>query len=152
MQVRDFMITDVITVKATATIKELLSIMVDNRIGGLPVVDDQGNLVGMVSDGDILRFLAPKPLQLINLYNAMYVEAETIEDVLEHNLDAPVKKIMTKRFILKVSPDEEFEKTIRLLSQHHYKKLPVVNEAGRVIGVISRGDLIFNISQKMISL
>ncbi|AXI08212.1 CBS domain-containing protein [Oceanobacillus zhaokaii] len=151
MQARDIMITNVYTVKATDTLKDLLEIMVKNRIGGLPVVDDQGNLVGMVSDGDVLRFLAPKPFQIIDLYNAMYLEAETIEDVLQQKLDTPVKKIMTKRFILKLSPDEEFEKTIRLLSQHHYKKLPVVNEAGRVIGVISRGDLIFNISQKMIA-
>lgn len=152
MQVRDFMIKDVYTVKATDTIRDLLGIMVKHRIGGLPVVDDENKLVGMVSDGDVLRFLAPKPLQMVALYSAIYVEAEKIEDVLEYNLDTPIQKIMTKRFILKVSPDEEFEKTIRLLSQHRYKKLPVVNEAGRVIGVISRGDLIFNIAQKMVTL
>lgn len=152
MQVRDFMITKVITVKPTTTIKELLTIFVSNRIGGVPVVDDKDNLVGIVSDGDVLRYLTPKPRNIYGLYNLVYVEeAETIEGVLEEKLDTQVKEIMTKRNILTVPPDEEFEKTIRLLSNHHYKKLPVVNGAGRVIGVLSRGDLVYNISKKIIS-
>ncbi|WHY03112.1 CBS domain-containing protein [Neobacillus sp. DY30] len=58
---------------------------------------------------------------------------------------------MTKRNLLFVSPDEEFDKTLRLLARHHFKKLPVVNGAGRVIGVLSRGEIISNISKKIIS-
>lgn len=152
MQVRDFMIRKVITVKPTNTVKELLQVLISNRIGGVPVVDDKDNLVGIVSDGDVLRFLSPKPTSIIGLYSLVYVEeAEKIEEVLERKLDTPVSKIMTKRNILTVTPDEEFEKTIRLLSQHHYKKLPVLNGAGRVVGVLSRGDLVYNISKKIVT-
>lgn len=152
MQVRDFMITKVITAKPSTTIKELLMLFISNRIGGVPVVDDKDNLVGIVSDGDVLRYLSPKPINIVGLYYLVYVqEAEKIEEVLETRLDTPVSEIMTKRNILTVSPDEEFEKTIRLLSKHHYKKLPVINGAGRVIGVLSRGDLVYTISKKIIS-
>ena len=149
MKVRDFMITKVFTVKPSNTVKELLQILNSNRIGGVPVVDDKDHLVGIVSDGDVLRYLSPKPLGVAGL--VYIIEDGKFEDVLVEKLDTPVKEIMTKRNVLFVSPDEEFEDTIRLLSRHHYKKLPVVNGAGRVVGVLSRGDIIHNISRKIIS-
>jgi CBS domain-containing protein len=149
MQVRDFMITKVFTIKPSSTIKELLHILNSNRIGGVPVVDDKGHLAGMVSDGDVLRYLAPKPQGIAGL--VYIIEGEKIEDVLQEKLDTPVKEIMTKKNIAFVSADEEFERTIRLISRHHYKKIPVVNGVGRVIGVISRGDIIHSISKTIIS-
>lgn len=149
MKVRDFMITKVFTVKPSTTVKELLNVLTVNRIGGVPVVDDKDHLVGIVSDGDVLRYLAPKPLGVAGL--VYIIEDGEIEDVIKEKLETQVKEIMTKRNILFVSPDEEFETSIRLLSRHHYKKLPVVNGAGRVIGVLSRGDIINNISKKIIS-
>lgn len=149
MKVRDFMITKVFTVKPSNTIKELLNILNSNRIGGVPVVDDKGHLAGMVSDGDVLRYLAPKPIGIAGL--VYMIEDGEIEDIVKEKLDTHVKEIMTKRNILSVSPDEEFEMTLRLLSWHHFKKLPVVNGAGRVIGVLSRGDIINNIVKRIIS-
>src|SRR3954451_12768887 len=149
MKVRDFMITKVFTVKPSSTVKELLHVLSSNRIGGVPIVDDKGHLVGMVSDGDVLRYLAPKPQGIAGL--VYIIEEEKIEDVLQEKLDTPVKEIMTKKNIAFVSADEEFERTIRLISRHHYKKIPVVNGVGRVIGVISRGDIIHNISKTIIS-
>ena len=149
MQVRDFMITKVFTVKPSNTIKELLMILHSNRIGGVPVVDEQDKLIGMVSDGDILRYLAPKPIGIAGL--VYIIEDGEMEDVVREKLKTPVKEIMTKRNLLFVSPNEEFEMTLRLISQHRFKKLPVVNGAGRVIGVLSRGDIIRNISEKIIS-
>lgn len=152
MQVRDFMITKVITVKPENNVKELLKILNSNRIGGVPVVDDKDHLVGMISDGDVLRYLAPKPMGVAGIAGLVYIiEEEEIEDVIQDKSDTPVKDIMTKRNLHYVSPNEEFDKAIRLLSRHHFKKLPVVNGAGRVIGVLSRGDIIDNISKKIIS-
>lgn len=106
-------------------------------------------MVGIVSDGDVLRYLAPKPLGIAGL--VYIVEEGEIEDVIKEKLDTYVKEIMTKRNVLFVSPDDEFDTSLPLLSRHHYKKLPVVNGAGRVIGVLSRGDSINNISKKIIS-
>ena len=148
MKVRDFMITRVFTIKPSNTVKELLNQINTNRIGGVPVVDDRGNLLGMVSDGDVLRYLSPKPMGIAGL--VYVIEDGEMEDVLLEKLKTPVKEIMTKRNILSVSPDEDFETTIRPISRHHFKKLPVVNGAGRVIGVLSRGDIIDSISKNII--
>ena len=148
MKVRDFMITKVITIKPSATVKELLELLTTNRIGGVPVVDDRGHLTGIVSDGDVLRYLAPKPIGIAGL--VYIIEDGKVEDVLQQKLNTPVKEIMTKRNIAYVSIDEDFERTIRLISRHHFKKLPVVNGVGRVVGILSRGDLIQNISKNFI--
>ena len=137
MKVRDFMITKVFTVKPTNTVEELLNILNSNRIGGVPVVDDKGNLLGMVSDGDVLRYLSPKPLGFASLVYVM--EDGEMEDIFLEKLKTPVKEIMTKRNILTASPDDDFETTIRSISRI-IQKFPVINGAGRVI-VLSRGDI-----------
>lgn len=148
MQVRDFMITKVLTVKPTCTIKDLLAILYTNRIGGVPVVNEAGNLIGMISDGDILRYLSPKPVGFAGL--VYIIEDGEMEDVLREKLQTKVKDIMTKKNILYVSPEDDFETAIRLLSKHHFKKLPVINQAKRVVGVLSRGDIIQSIAAKML--
>lgn len=151
MQVRDFMIREIITAKESTTVKELISILETHRIGGVPVVDDQGNLVGIVSDGDIVRFLSPHKDKIYLAYLVTYIEdAQKIEDVLREKMNTPIKEIMVKKHIKTLAPDEDFESAIRLISRHHFKKIPVVNGAGRVIGIISRGDIIHTLS-KMIS-
>ena len=149
MQVKDFMIRKVYTVTPAHSIKELLVILQKNRIGGVPVVDDDNHLIGIISDGDVLRYLSPNPI--IGIAGLVYIiEDGKMEDVLHEKLQTKVKAIMKKRNIIKVSPDEDFETAIRILSKHHFKKLPVVNDAGRVVGVLSRGDIINNIAAKMI--
>lgn len=150
MQVRDFMIYNVFTISPTTTVKELISVLETNRIGGVPVVDNKGILVGVVSDGDIVRFLSPEKQKLYVAYYLTYVQdAEELEYVLREKLNTPVEEIMVKRNIKTLSPDDDFESAMRMLSKHHFKKLPVINGAGRVVGIISRGDIIHNLSKKI---
>ncbi|RDW15187.1 CBS domain-containing protein [Oceanobacillus arenosus] len=148
MQVRDFMIHQVVTVKQSTTIKELISILETNRIGSVPVVDDKENLIGIISDGDIVRFLSPHKEKIYLSYYISYVdEAEKIEDVLREKMNTTIENIMVKKNIKTLAPDDDFESAIREISNHHFKKIPVVNGAGRVIGIISRGDIIHNLSK-----
>jgi CBS domain-containing protein len=148
MQVRDFMIRNIVTAKPSTTVKELISILETNRIGGVPVVDDRGKLVGIVSDGDVVRFLSPHKEKIYLAYYISYIEeSQKIEDVLRERMNTPIVEIMVKKNIKTLAPDDDFESAIRLISKHHFKKLPVVNGAGRVIGIISRGDIIHNLSK-----
>src|SRR3954452_14860011 len=151
MQVRDFMIYNVFTAKPSTTIKELISIFESKRIGGVPVVDNKGNLVGMVSDGDVVRFLSPTKEKIHVYHYLTYFEIEeSVEDVLRDKMDTPISEIMVKKNIKTLSPADDFESAIRLISHHHFKKLPVINGAGRVVGVVSRGDIIHNLLKKIV--
>ncbi|GER68071.1 CBS domain-containing protein [Weizmannia acidilactici] len=152
MEVRDFMIRDVITVKKETTIRELLKVLVDHKIGGVPVVDGQGKLLGMISDGDVIRFLQPKARTVYDFYITIVVnEREDFNEKLAQSLDLPVEKIMKRRELYTVKPDDDFENALSILAKHHFKKLPVVNPAGRVVGVISRGDIMRQITTKLIN-
>jgi CBS domain-containing protein len=66
-------------------------------------------------------------------------------------MNTPIEEIMVKKNIKTLAPDDDFESAIRLISKHHFKKIPVVNGAGRVIGIISRGDIIHNLSKSILT-
>ncbi|AJO23171.1 CBS domain protein sometimes clustered with YjeE [Heyndrickxia coagulans] len=152
LEVKDFMIRDVITVKKETTIRELLKVLAHHRIGGVPVVDAEGKLLGMISDGDVIRFLQPKARTVYDFYITIVVnEQEDFNEKLVHSLDFPVEKIMKRRELYTVRPEDDFENALRILVKHHFKKLPVVNQAGRVVGVISRGDIMRQITDKLLN-
>nr|WP_239540998.1 CBS domain-containing protein [Pullulanibacillus pueri] len=145
------MIYDVIQVKKDETVRELLRKLVKNKIGGVPVVDDQNNLVGMVSDGDVIRALSPKEQTVIDFYSmVLLLEKQQAKESIMKVMNETVEKIMTNRKLFYVYPDDPFEKALKILSRHHYKKIPVINRAGRVVGVISRGDVIRFINQNIL--
>lgn len=149
MQVRDFMIYNVFTATPSTTVKELISLFEKKRIGGVPVVDDEGKLVGIISDGDVIRYLSPNKQSLFLQYYLSYVHDADFEYVLREKMNTPINEIMVKRNIITLMPHESFERALELLSKHHFKKIPVVNGVGRVVGIVSLGDIIYTISRKI---
>ncbi|MBM7645752.1 CBS domain-containing protein [Scopulibacillus daqui] len=152
MKVRDLMITDVIYAKKDDTVRELLKKLVKHKIGGVPVLDNEHKLLGMVSDGDVVRAVANNKQQTTFDFYSMIIRLEKTElkTSVKQKMDWPVDKMMTRRKIYYVNPDDNFEEVLNILSKHHFKKIPVINQAGRVVGVISRGDVIRFISQQII--
>lgn len=146
------MIQDVVSVHEYTTVKDVLALFVKHRIGGVPVVDDFNHLIGMLSDGDVLRYLSPKDESIRDLWMmAFVIEGETIEDVLKRKIERRVYQMMKRKPVVYVSAEDDFEDAIRLLSKHHFKKLPVVDDHHCVIGVVSRGDIMVQLSKKIIS-
>ena len=142
LKVKDFMIPDVISIKPDATIKELLKLLTKHHIGGVPVVDNQNKLIGIVSDGDIIRYLAPKEESVRDfIYDIFIEEGETEQEILKDKINTTVDKLMPKKQIYTLKEDDTFENTIQILSQHHFKKIPVLDLEGKVMGIISRGDV-----------
>ncbi len=151
MQINEFMIRDVVKIEEHVTVKELLEILVANKIGGVPVVDKQGNLQGMISDGDVIRFLQPQGRTIYDIYTLVLVsEQQDLKDKLQSSIHLPVVDMMKKQKLYSVKPNDKLEKALEILAEHGFKKIPVVNDAGRVVGVISRGDLIRYISNQLI--
>jgi predicted MFS family arabinose efflux permease/CBS domain-containing protein len=142
LKVKDFMIPDVISIKPDATIKELLKLLTKHHIGGVPVVDNQNKLIGIVSDGDIIRYLAPKEESVRDfIYDIFIEEGETEQEILKDKINTTVDKLMPKKQIYTLKEDDTFENAIQILSQHHFKKIPVLDLNGKVMGIISRGDI-----------
>ncbi len=140
--VKEFMVTNLISVKLDSTILDLLKLFTKHKIGGAPVLDSQKNLIGMVSDGDIIRYLAPKEGSVHDfIYDVLVEEEENEQDVLKERINATVEDFMEKKHIYTLKEEDTFERAIRKLSKHHFKKLPVLDSNNKVTGIISRGDI-----------
>lgn len=149
MKVRDFMIKDVLTVNQNAPLSEVLQLFVAKRINGAPVVDADGRLTGMVSDGDILRYINPSRQTVYDMFSYVFVSPpEELAEALAYKVETSAKKIMKKN-VQSVSPEQDLEEALGILAKHHFKKLPVVNEKKQVVGVISRGDLLKQIAGRL---
>ncbi|MFD1849830.1 HPP family protein [Oceanobacillus bengalensis] len=145
MLVRDFMIKDVYMLKEDDTIKTLLETLSKNKIGGLPIVNDYSQIIGMVSDGDVLRHISPKTY---SSYLMFY--KEDLEEVIPHRGTDEIKSIMKKN-VVTLNQDDDLETALKILSKHHFKKLPVINGAKQVVGIVSRGDVIRKITDKVLN-
>lgn len=152
MKVKDFMIKDVISVHPDATIKEVMKTFVDKKIGGLPIVNDEGKLTGIITDGDILRAIKPIDRHIQDYFNLItYIQEQNMESRLSELADLAIVKIAKTRGIVTVSPEDEMKQVVVILAKHHFKKLPVIDKDNKVVGVISRGDAIRNIQNCIIN-
>lgn len=154
MKVKDFMIRDVITVNENDSIKHLLNTLVDNKIGGAPIVDSDGKLVGMISDGDVLRSIQLKDKVVYDYFSLMAYTFEkgNLEKVLASMKDQPLKKIAKKHGIVTLKENDDMETALKLLAKHHFKKIPVTDANHEVVGVISRGDIIRTIQKNILQI
>ncbi|MFO1445612.1 CBS domain-containing protein [Bacillus sp. Bva_UNVM-123] len=152
MKVKEFMLENVIKASPNSTIKEVMEIFVVRKIGGLPICDSDGTLLGVVSDGDILRAIKPIDRKIYSfLFYMEYLEARDLKERLEDITETAIINIAKKKGIVTVSPDDDIESVVTLLSKHHFKKLPVIDENNRVIGVISRGDVLRKIQASILN-
>jgi CBS domain-containing protein len=139
MQVRDVMTPNVISVKADDSILEAASLMLKNRISGLPVVDAHGALVGVVTEGDFLRRSElgtarhrPKWLEFV-------IGPGRLASEYVHHSGRKVADVMTPT-PYSVGEDDTLEVVVQLMERHRIKRLPVVR-AGRMVGIVSRANL-----------
>ncbi|ASK63416.1 CBS domain-containing protein [Virgibacillus phasianinus] len=152
MNIKDFMIQDVITATRSTSVKELLELLVNHKIGGVPVVDDENNLQGMISDGDVIRYLQPKGRTVYDMFALVLVsEKEDLMHKLDYAIDHKVENVMSGKDIFTVHPNDELEKALAIFAKHRFKKIPVVNQNYKVVGVVSRGDVIRYISTTLIT-
>jgi CBS domain-containing protein len=152
MKVKDFMIKDVISVRPDVTIKEVMKTFVDKKIGGLPIVNDEGILKGIITDGDILRAIKPIDRHIQDYFNLItYIEEQNMESRLSELAELPILRIAKTRGIVTVSPEDDMKQVVVILAKHHFKKLPVIDKGNKVVGVISRGDVIRNIQNTIIN-
>ena len=108
------MIYDPVTIKRGSTVNDALNLMAEYKIGGIPVVDDDGHLVGIVTNRD-LRF--------------------------EKNLQRPVDEVMTKENIVTTNQTTDLEAAAKILQEHKIEKLPVVDKNGKLVGLITYKDI-----------
>jgi CBS domain-containing protein len=133
--VRDVMTTSVVAVRRDASFKEMAAILRSRRISAFPVLDDAGRVIGVVSESDLLV------KEAVQADSSSFLAA--IRHIREDEKAAGVTAgdLMTSPAVT-IGPDASVEEAARVMYDRRVKRLPVVNAAGRLLGVLSRADVL----------
>jgi CBS-domain-containing membrane protein len=135
--VNEVMTKEVVAVKKYDDIQEAARLLTENRISGLPVVDAENSVLGVVTEADILSMTGIK-------------DGHNFRDILRHILGEPLPErksghlvgdIMTSPAIT-TRPDADIKEVAKILDEKRIKRLPVVDRKNKLVGVISRADIV----------
>ena len=142
--VADVMTRDPIVVRGETPLKEAIQILAEKRISGLPVVDDTDQLVGIISETDLMwqETGVTPPAYIMFLDSVIYLKNPTTYDRDLHKaLGQTVGEVMSKNPITTKS-DVLLMEAARIMSDRKVHRLPVLDTGGKVIGILTRGDII----------
>ncbi|MDO8302843.1 MAG: CBS domain-containing protein [Sedimentisphaerales bacterium] len=135
--VGELMTREVVSVKKDRTIHDLSQLMFEKKISGLPVVDDENHVIGMLTEADILHLAGvDKNHKFRDVVRCIIGELSP-----KHNEGETAGDIMTSPAIT-AKPDDHLSDVAKILDQKGIKRLPVVDDENKLIGIVSRADII----------
>jgi CBS domain-containing protein len=141
---RDFMTPDPVTVAPDLPVTDAAHIMSEKRVGALPVLDADGALVGLVTEGDLIMQDAkvhfPTYLHLLGGFIFYPGSTERFEADLKKAVGATVADVMTLEPVT-ISPDATIEDVATLLVEQEVSRIPVL-DGDRLVGIISKSDIV----------
>jgi len=137
MLVKDVMTANVRTARRDTRIRDVAILMCFHRISGLPVIEEDRTIVGVISEKDVLRAMYPKVDEAMRLAQTpLFEELESeYRDVLNLHVDA----LMSKR-VFTVAPNDPILRAVSVMFAHKIRRIPVADH-GRLIGILSIGDV-----------
>ncbi len=130
--------TEVVSVRPETKYEEAAKIMVSRNFSGLPVTNDRGKLVGMISEKDLFRAMFPD-YESFSAEPHAYQDREALEDRIEDIRNNPVEMYMSCR-VLTVQPETPVLKAAGIMLAHGVHRLPVV-ENEKLVGIVTREDI-----------
>jgi len=140
MKAADVMVSPVITVGPDTTVQEVADILLRNRISAVPVLSQQGKILGIVSEGDLLRRVESGPQRHRSWWLELLTTRFTLQDEYVKSHSRKVTDIMTSD-VLTVSTDTTLGDIASVLEKNGIKRVPVVTD-GKLVGIVSRANLL----------
>lgn len=140
MKAAEIMVANVITVTPEQTVQEVAEILLDRRISGLPVVNAAGELVGIVSEGDLMRRVDAGTEHRRSWWLRLLMGREGLAEEYVREHARKVADVMT-RSVITASPDTPIGEIADLLERNAIKRVPIVKDR-KVVGIVSRANLI----------
>jgi len=137
MLVEDIMTKAVKTAMPDTLVREVAVIMCFNKISGLPVVDGEGRLAGMISEKDILWGMFPSLAESVRLPSV--ADFEALEKEYKDVLNLRVAELMTSK-VFTVNPDMPVLRAATIMFRNRIRRIPVAND-GKLVGIVSVGDV-----------
>jgi CBS domain-containing protein len=140
MLVRDVMVAPVITVEPSTTVQEAAKLFVEKQISAVPVLDGDGNLVGIVSEGDLLHRVEAGTERRRSWWLHALIESDKLAAEYVKSHGHKVSDVMT-RDVITTSPQTPLHEIATLMERNAIRRLPVL-ENGKLVGIVSRANLL----------
>jgi CBS domain-containing protein len=150
MKARDVMTSPVITVTPSTLVETLARTLLERRISGVPVVDSNGFLVGVVSEGDLLHRAEAGTERRRSWWLRLFTGPDTLAQEYTKSRGRKVEHVMTRE-VITAPPSAPLRELARLLEIHCIKRVPIVENA-RLVGIVTRANLIQAVASSPIDL
>lgn len=146
---KDVMTQNPITFTRDLSVKKAAEILTEKEIGGAPVVDEEGKIVGIVSSSDLImrdvKLRYPTVIHVLDSFIYLPNAAQRYNEELKKAVGARVGDVMTER-VIAVDPDATLEEVATLMVDHDISRIPVVVDDAP-IGIITKADIVKTISR-----
>lgn len=142
MKVKDIMSKNIIKVGPSTGIQEIYKIFCEKNIGGVPVVDEDNKLLGMVTKTELLDVLIPDYFDMVSDF--LFIDDfGALEDMLESlpSLELFIAEDLMVTDIISIKENASLMKAPVLMNKHNIRRLPVVDSDKRLVGIITRMDV-----------
>ena len=143
LKARDIMTRDVISVKKETSLKQLAEILSRNHINGAPVVDDDGRLIGVIAESDLVR--KDKKLHIptvVALFDwVLYLESSKVMEKEIQRVNATVVGDLYEKNVVTVDEETPVDEIATIMTKKKIYTIPVM-EGDRLVGIIGKGDII----------
>lgn len=141
---------DVVTIREDASIKELADLFLKRHVGGAPVVNEKGDLVGVVTEGDLVvkdaRIHFPTYIHLLDSFIYLPGSVRRYETEFKKLLGQSVKDVMTTDLVT-ATEDTSIEEIATLMVDRNISRVPVVDRQGKLTGIVTKHDIVQAISK-----
>ena len=142
LKAKDIMTVDVITVKPETTVEELARLLIEHKISGVPVVDDNDQMIGVVTENDLIKKNARLHIPtIIRLFDAYFLlNSDKVEDEIKKMVAGTVDEICNKD-IVSLTEETTLEEIATIMSEKNIHLLPVLRD-GAVVGIVGKADIV----------
>jgi CBS domain-containing protein len=138
----DIMTRDVKTIPADATLQEVATLLTTHNISGAPVVDESGRVVGIISESDLISEAKKRSsVPHVAAFGIFIPQEETLDRLYHGGATLIAEEVMSKR-IVSVPQDTPLDNVAATMVRVNVNRLPVINEDGDLVGIITRHDLL----------
>ncbi|MFA5881895.1 MAG: CBS domain-containing protein [Eubacteriales bacterium] len=149
MLAKEIMNADVVFVGPDDTVEDVIKLLLDKKISGVPVVNNEKKVIGIVSEGDLIvrsqKLHVPSYIQILG--GIIYLDdPEDFREELKKSVAVKVEDVMTKEPVT-VDEDTPMEEIATIMSDARINRLPVLKD-GKLVGIVSRADIIRSLARK----
>ncbi len=142
LKAKDIMTKDVITIRSEATVEELARLLIEHRISGVPVVNDENRIEGIVTENDLIRknkrLHIPTVIRLFDAY--LMVGSKSMEKEIKNMAATTVDEICTRE-VVSIKEETSLDEIATIMAEQHTHLLPVLSD-GAVVGIVGKADVV----------